>query len=108
MRKIHLQMDGNQICSTWDSFDCLAVSPAGFGDTIGESVSDLIKNTQAYELNGIVSSIENAPFNNMELPAITQQLKAEIAAIADAIEGNYGDIDFVREQADKLRQLSAV
>ena len=36
------------------------------------------------------------------------KLKAEIAAIADAIDGNYGDVDFVREQADKLRQLSAV
>ena len=38
----------------------------------------------------------------------TNKLKAEIAAIADAIDGNYGDVDFVREQADKLRQLSAV
>jgi hypothetical protein len=60
MRKIHLQMDGDSVCATWDDFDCLAVSPAGFGDYIGEAVGDLINNTQAYELNGITTSIENA------------------------------------------------
>jgi hypothetical protein len=60
MRKIHLQMDGNQIVATWDDFDCLAVSPAGFGDNIGEAVSALINETASYALNGIVSSIENA------------------------------------------------
>jgi hypothetical protein len=54
------------------------------------------------------SSAEAAQQNEEELRHILQQLKAEIAAIGDAIEGNYGDIDFVREQATKLRQLSAV
>jgi hypothetical protein len=37
----------------------LAVSPAGFGNNITEAVVDLIKETKPYELNGIVSSIEN-------------------------------------------------
>jgi hypothetical protein len=60
MRKIHLQMDGNQVVATWDDFDCLAVSPAGFGDNIGEAVCALINETASYALNGIVSSIENA------------------------------------------------
>ena len=59
MRSINLQMDGNQIVATWDNFDCLAVSAAGFGDTVTESVVDLINNTPAYELNQIVTSIEN-------------------------------------------------
>ena len=61
MRKIHLFMDGNSIAATWDNFDCLATSPAGFGDVIGEAVADLIKNSGANEINGVVSSIENAP-----------------------------------------------
>jgi len=60
MRHINLKMDGNQICATWDNFDCLVVSPAGFGDLIGEAVTDLIKNTPAYEQNGITTSIEQA------------------------------------------------
>ena len=60
MRKIHLQMDRNRIVATWDDFDCLAVSPAGFGDNIGEAVSALINETAPYALNGFVSSIENA------------------------------------------------
>ena len=59
MRSINLQMDGNQICATWDDFDCLAVSPAGFGNNITEAVANLINETKPYELNGIVSSIEN-------------------------------------------------
>lgn len=60
MRKIVLKMDGNQIVALWDDFDCLAVSPAGFGDTITEAFNDLIKNTKPYELNNIVSDIENS------------------------------------------------
>ena len=48
MRKIHLQMDGNQIVATWDDFDCLAV---GFGDNIGEAVSALINETAPYAFN---------------------------------------------------------
>ena len=59
MRHINLQMDGNQICATWDNFDCLAVSPAGFGDNISGAVNDLIRNTPACELNGIMSAVEN-------------------------------------------------
>ena len=59
MRTINLQMDGNQICATWDDFDCLAVSPAGFGNNITEAVTSLIAETKPYELNRIVTSIEN-------------------------------------------------
>jgi hypothetical protein len=59
MRTITLQMDGNQICATWDDFDCLAVSPAGFGNNITEAVTSLIAETKPYELNRIVTSIEN-------------------------------------------------
>jgi hypothetical protein len=60
MRKIHLQMDGNQIAATWDDFGCLEVSPAGFGDTLWKAIGNLIDNTPAKQINGIVSSIENA------------------------------------------------
>jgi len=52
-------MDGNQICATWDDFDCLAVSPAGFGNNLTEAVLDLIKETKPYEINKIISDIEN-------------------------------------------------
>jgi hypothetical protein len=62
MRKIYLQMDGNQICATWDDFDCLAISPAGFGDNITQAVVSLINETKAYELNKIIRSIENEGF----------------------------------------------
>jgi hypothetical protein len=44
---------------TWDDFDCLAVSPAGFGNNITEAVTSLIAETKPYELNRIVTSIEN-------------------------------------------------
>jgi hypothetical protein len=69
MRSINLQMDGNQVCATWDNFDCLATSPAGFGDTIWQAFGRLIDNTPAIEINAIVTSIENAPQNTKELPA---------------------------------------
>ena|SRR5271157_4067903 len=61
MRSINLQMDGNQVCATWDNFDCFITSPAGFGNIISEAVTDLIAHSGAIEINGIVSSIENAP-----------------------------------------------
>jgi hypothetical protein len=73
MRKIHLFMEGNKIAATWDNFDCLATSTAGFGDTIGCAVSDLIANSSAIEINGVVSSIENAPFETKELSATDSQ-----------------------------------
>ena len=53
-------MDGNQIAATWDDFGCLEVSPAGFGDTLWKAIGNLIDNTPAKQINGIVSSIENA------------------------------------------------
>ena len=59
MRKIHLFMDGNSIAATWDDFDCLATSPAGFGDDVGEAVADLVKNSSASVMNAIVCGIEN-------------------------------------------------
>lgn len=42
MRKIHLFMDGDSICATWDDFENLQESPAGFGDHIGDAVHGLI------------------------------------------------------------------
>ena len=62
MRKINLQMDGNQICATWDDFECLATSPAGFGDYIHKAVLNLIDNTDEKEYLLIVGSIENEPY----------------------------------------------
>ena len=59
MRHINFKMDGNQITAIWDNFDCIAVSPIGYGNNIVEAVTDLIKNTPAYEINSIVSDIEN-------------------------------------------------
>ena len=59
MKKVIFEMDGNQISARWDAFDCLAVSPAGFGDTLSEAFADLINETKPYELNLIVASIEN-------------------------------------------------
>jgi hypothetical protein len=44
MRTIKFQMDGNHVCATWDDFDCLATSPAGFGDTIAAAALDLFLN----------------------------------------------------------------
>ena len=73
MRSINLQMDGNQVCATWDNFDCLATSPAGFGDTIWQAFGRLIDNTPAIEINAIVTSIENAPQNTKELAATDSQ-----------------------------------
>ena len=55
-------MDGNKICATWDDFDCLATSPAGFGDNITCSIADLIANSDAIKINDIVCSIEQEPF----------------------------------------------
>jgi hypothetical protein len=76
MRSINLQMDGNQVCATWDNFDCLATSPAGFGDTIWQAFGRLIDNTLAIEINAIVTSIENAPQNTKELPATVPAVAA--------------------------------
>ena len=64
MRKINLQMDGNQVCATWDDFDCLATSPAGFGGTLWKAIGNLIDSTPAKQINAIVTSIENEPFKN--------------------------------------------
>jgi len=86
MRKIHLFMDGNQIAATWDNFDCLATSPAGFGDTIGEAVNDLIANTSAIEINGVVSSIENAPQNTKELATTVPGVPAANSAMVPCPE----------------------
>jgi hypothetical protein len=73
MRSINLQMDGNQVCATWDNFDCLATSPAGFGDTIWQAFGRLIDSTPAIEINAIVTSIENAPHNIKELATTDSQ-----------------------------------
>ena len=82
MRSINLQMDGNQVCATWDNFDCLATSPAGFGDTIWQAFGRLIDSSPAIEINAIVTSIENAPQNTKELAATdSQQLKQAIALL---------------------------
>jgi hypothetical protein len=82
MRSINLQMDGNKICATWDNFDCLATSPAGFGDNISGAIRDLITNSSVIEINDIVTSIENAPQNAKELAATdSQQLKQAIALL---------------------------
>jgi hypothetical protein len=40
-RTIKFQMDGNKVCAVWDDFDCLATSPAGFGDSMAEAALDL-------------------------------------------------------------------
>jgi hypothetical protein len=37
-------MEGNSIAATWDDFDCLQTSPAGFGDTQAAAVLDLFLN----------------------------------------------------------------
>lgn len=59
MRKIVFTMDGDQISAVWDYFDCLAVSPAGFGDTLSAAFANLINETESNELNLIIASIEN-------------------------------------------------
>lgn len=43
---ILLSMDGNQVCATLDTFECLAVDPAGFGDTANEAIIDLMNNSE--------------------------------------------------------------
>jgi len=105
MRKIHLFMEGNSIAATWDDFDCLATSPAGFGDVIGEAVADLVKNSSASVINAIVCGIENERYEKR-----AQQLKAEIAALVvkvDAIPQR--DLPLmVGEFIERMRQLSAV
>ena len=68
MRSINLQMDGNQVCATWDDFVDLHDSPAGFGDTLWGAIEKLIDNTPAKQINGIVTSIENAPSTNTARP----------------------------------------
>jgi hypothetical protein len=40
-----LRLDGNAWCATGPNFDCLATSPAGFGDTEYEAVVNLLKET---------------------------------------------------------------
>ena len=67
MRSINLQMDGNQICATWDDFDCLATPPAGFGDYIGQAVNDLIINSTSTQINDVVCGIEQEPFEKQTL-----------------------------------------
>jgi hypothetical protein len=76
MRKIHLFMEGNKIAATWDNFDCLATSPAGFGDNISGAVKDLITNSSVIEVNDIITSIENEPFKERASES------AELAATA--------------------------
>ena len=39
--EIKVHMDGQLVCATWDNFDCLGNSPAGFGETIAEAVLNL-------------------------------------------------------------------
>lgn len=65
MRKIHLQMDGNQIRATWDNYfgSNIVSSPVGLGDDLLSAVTDLIACTTAHEINSIVSSIENEGMN---------------------------------------------
>ena len=93
MRSINLQMDGNQVCATWDDFIDLHDSPAGFGDTLWSAIGKLIDNTPAKQINGIVSSIENAPQNAKELAATVRpeagpanNARAEICAVI--VEGD--------------------
>jgi len=84
MRSINLQMDGNQLCATWDNFDCLATSSTGFGDTIGGAVNALIADSSAIEINAIMSSIENAPQNTKVLAdTATNKPSAEICPLCE-------------------------
>ena len=85
MRKIHLYMDGDKICATWDDFINLQESPAGFGDTIWQAFGNLIDNTPAIETNAIVTSIENAAvedrdraseYNNKTAVALLNELSS--------------------------------
>jgi len=94
MRSINLQMDGNRVVATWDNFNCLATSPAGFGDTIWQAFGRLIDNTPAIEINAIVTSIENAPQNTKELAATTTNSRyATAREVYDEYIGMYGDAD---------------
>ena len=36
-------VDGNQVCCTYDNFECLAVDAAGFGDSCKEAFIDLME-----------------------------------------------------------------
>ena len=83
MRKIHLYMDGDKICATWDDFINLQESPAGFGDTIWQAFGNLIDNTP--RINAIVTSIENAAvedrdraseYNNKTAVALLNELSS--------------------------------
>ena len=112
MRSINLQMDGDQIAATWDNFDCLATSPAGFGDTIWQAFGRLIDNTPAIEINAIVTSIENTPQNTMESPnTYKQQLQAEISAFITELEDHYrmcaNDVK-IPYVIERMRKLSTV
>ena len=50
MITINIEIDGDQIVSTWDSFTNLQECEAGFGDTIEESVMDLMSHEEAIPL----------------------------------------------------------
>ena len=45
MRSILLDRDGDQIVATWDTFEDLQESPAGFGDTVKDAVLALFKDS---------------------------------------------------------------
>ena len=75
-------MEGNQIAATWDDFDCLATSPAGFGDVIGEAVADLVKNSNASVMNAIVCGIENERYE--ERASESAELAATVPPVGAA------------------------
>jgi hypothetical protein len=76
MRKIHLNFGGDKFCAKWDFFDDDVVAPWGYGENISGAISDLIENTLPCKLNGIISSMENAPQNAVEQNGhIAQQTK---------------------------------
>ena len=39
-------IDGNQVCAVDAHFKCLAISPAGFGDSLKEAFVDYYRNTK--------------------------------------------------------------
>ena len=41
IKQINITKDGNSFCATFNDFENLQLSPAGFGDTIHEAVEDL-------------------------------------------------------------------
>lgn len=111
MRQINLRMDGNKICATWDDFDCLAVSPAGFGDVIGEAVIDLIKDTPTHEYNRITSSIENVAVEDhartsVVSPSLTQSDRDCRLCINDwtlCFKGEFKCVGFVKRPTPAMR-----